>query len=94
MKPGIVVQDSGAFMATGRAAAEVIQATVLAKGLELYARTGMLPNRLYTPKNMRATAEKITGLKFKARDYIGMANALIQWAQGQVTSGKVEVTRG
>jgi len=54
----------------------VYQAIAIARALELYAKTGMKVNTAYTPKNMRAMAEKITGQKFKARDYLGMASAL------------------
>lgn len=37
---------------------------------------GFRLNRAYTPKNLKAMTEKITGKKFKARDYQGMIDAL------------------
>lgn len=52
------------------------QAVALKHAIKLYRDTGMKANRAYTPKNMRATAEWITGEKFKPRDYTGMIAAL------------------
>lgn len=81
----------GSTSFVNKPAVSVYQATVIASGLDLYRKTGMKPNRAYTPKAMMATAAAITGKKFKARDYEGAAKALREWAQGQVASGKVEV---
>ena len=50
--------------------------TALASGLRLYAKTGMKPNRAWTPKAMMAKAAELTGKKFGARDYEGAAAAL------------------
>ena len=58
---------------------ELYQAFAIKQGLQFYAKTGMKINRLYTPKNMIRMAEKITGQKFKARDYMGAADALAAW---------------
>lgn len=52
------------------------QAIVIASALELYAATGMKANSAYTPRNMMAAATRITGQKFKPRDYLGAAEAL------------------
>lgn len=51
---------------------------VIANGLKMYAKCGMMPNRAYTPKNMMTMAAKLTGKKFKARDCIGAAKALLE----------------
>jgi len=56
------------------------RATVIAGGLRLYAKIGMQPNRAYTPRAMMRAASEITGKKFKARDYLGAADALKVWA--------------
>lgn len=56
-------------------------ALTVARALDLYAKTGMKVNRAYTPKNMMATATKLTGQKFKARDYAGASKALRDYAQ-------------
>lgn len=57
----------------------IYQALAIKAALRLYAKTGIKANRAYTPKNMIATASKITGRKFKARDYLGAADALQAW---------------
>lgn len=52
------------------------QIAAIAKALRFYSVTGMKVNRLYTPKNMIAKAEELTGQKFKKRDYVRAAMAL------------------
>lgn len=66
----------GGTMYAGPKAMDAFQAIVIASGLKMYAKTGMKPNRMYTPKNMMAMAMKMTGQKFKARDYVQAADAL------------------
>lgn len=39
-------------------------------------KNGMRLNRAYTPRNLRLTTERLTGLRFRARDYDGMIDAL------------------
>ena len=72
---------AGGMSFVGPKAVDVFKATVIASGLRLYAKTGMKPNRNYTPKNMMYHAALMTGLKFKARDYEGAAAALTAWAR-------------
>jgi len=57
------------------------QCIVLASALRLYARARIKANRSYTPRNMIAAAETLTGKKFKARDYTGAADALSAMVQ-------------
>jgi hypothetical protein len=45
-------------------------------------KDGMRLNTAYTPKNCRAMAERLTGRKFKARDYDGMIAALTSYLDG------------
>lgn len=52
------------------------QALIVAQALELYAKTGMKANTAYTPRNMMRTAQHITGLQFKPREYVKAAQAL------------------
>ncbi len=52
------------------------QAIAIKAALKLYRDTGMKAGRLYTPKNMMRTAEHITGLKFKPRDYTSAIAAI------------------
>lgn len=73
-------------------AVNVFGAAVIASALRLYARTGIKANRAYTPKNMMAMATKITGKKFKARDYFGAADAIDAWkAQYMADPDKLSV---
>ena len=52
------------------------QRLAIASALRLYAKHGIRANRSYTPKAMMATAERLTGQKFRPRDYLGAAEAL------------------
>jgi len=54
----------------------IFRAIAIASALRFYAKTGMKVNRAYTPRNMLNAAAEMTGRKFKARDYIGAADAL------------------
>jgi hypothetical protein len=49
---------------------------VLAKALEIYARTGVKVNTAYMPSVMMRRASELTGKTFRARDYLGAAQAL------------------
>lgn len=64
------------FTGTG---VDVYRAVVIKSGLELYAKTGMKPNRAYTPTAMMRVAAEITGKTFKKRDYAGAIAALAEW---------------
>lgn len=48
----------------------VFVAVSLAKGLKLYCKHKILPNRLWTPTNMLKTATKLTGIKYKRGEYM------------------------
>lgn len=65
---------------SGEHGVSVFQALALASGLRLYAKTGMKPNRAWTPGAMLRTAAALTGKTFKARDYLGAAEALKAFA--------------
>ena len=72
----IEVTANGGAVFAGEKGVSVYGMTVLASGLKMYAKCGMIPNRAYTPKRMMEWASKWTGKKFKARDYLGAAEAL------------------
>lgn len=72
--------EGGGFIATGNTV-YFVSAIIMAKTLEIYARTGMKPNRRWAPKAMMLRARRITGKKFPLRDYEGAARALRAWAQ-------------
>lgn len=75
------------MMFSGEAGVTTYVAIVLKSGLSLYAKTGMRPNRAWTPKAMMTRAAQITGQTFKARDYAGAIAALEAWiaANGSVS---------
>ncbi len=61
---------------SGPRAVDVFGMLALASGLSLYAKSGIRPSRMATPKAMMAAASRYTGLQFKPRDYLGAAAAL------------------
>ena len=71
---------AGGTMFAGRAAVEVFRAKAIASGLRLYAKTGMRPNRAYTPTAMLKAATEITGITFKRGQHEQAAQALNEWA--------------
>lgn len=76
-------QDGNARSFVGKEAVDVFAMAALASGLRLYAKTGMKPNRMWTPRNMMQAAERYMGLKFKAKDYLGAADALSAKVQAE-----------
>lgn len=81
LKPPYIEHNKGIHSFVGEAATTVFAAITLASALEMYGRSGMKANRAYTPKAMIAKATEYTGKKFKARDYLGAAQAVREWAQ-------------
>lgn len=80
MSESRIEHHAGGTSFVGPDAVAAFRAITIASGLRFYAKTGMQPNRAYTPKAMMAAAAEITGKAFKARDYEGAANALSSWA--------------
>jgi hypothetical protein len=54
-------------------AIDIYRARVIASSLRLYAKTGMKPNRAYTPTSMLKAASGITGEKYKRGEYLKAA---------------------
>lgn len=79
---------------TGEHGVGFFVATTLHHGLRLYANTGMKPSRAWTPKAMMAKASEITGKRFRARDYLGAADAVKEWAEAEkaraLAAGQIE----
>lgn len=73
------------IMFSGPKGVETYTAIVLKSGLSLYEKTGMKPNRAWTPSAMIAKARQITGAKLKARDYAGAIAALDTWIKANGT---------
>lgn len=69
-----------ATVITGAENISKVRALIIASALNLYAKTGIKANRLYTPTNMMKAAREITGKQFKNRDYVGAAAALREYA--------------
>lgn len=57
------------------------QCIAIASALEFYAKTKMKVNSAYTPTNMLATANKLTGKNFKKGQYIEAATELRKLAE-------------
>lgn len=53
----------------------IYQILAIKVALRAYAKHKMQVNRAYTPKNMLAMAEKLTGKKFKRGEYLKAADA-------------------
>lgn len=67
----------------GPDATTFFRAAVLASAMELYARTGLRANSLYTPTRMRKAAERLTNKKYgRGRDELARAAADVrEWAR-------------
>lgn len=52
------------------------QAWAIAKAIRFYLKTGIPVNTAYTPRNMLATANQITGRTFKRGQLLQAASAL------------------
>ena len=61
------------------------QLAAIKQGLKAI-KVGMRVNSSYTPQNCRRTAERLTGKKFKARDYDGMIAALQEMMDAMVAA--------
>jgi hypothetical protein len=72
MTDRITTNASGStiFVGTG---IEAFRLLVIAQGLELYAKTRMLPNRAYTPTAMLRNATAATGKRYKRGQYVEAA---------------------
>ena len=72
-----MTRQSAVIFAPGASGPDPTTFQILAVRAGLHAvRSRMRLNRAYTPRNLRLTTEKLTGLKFRPRDYDGMIAAL------------------
>lgn len=84
MKDSITYTKNGdAQSFTGEGGVNVFVMATVATGLRLYAKTGMKPNRAWTPTAMMRKAEELTGEKFGKRDYLKAADALTAKVQSE-----------
>lgn len=84
MTNATITNVGGATVCAGRDAVEVFRANALASGIRLYAKTKMLPNRMWTPTNMLKAAGSITGKTYKRGQYEQAAIDLKAWADAQI----------
>ena len=68
---------------SGPEAVNVFSMAVLSASLRLYAKAKILPTRGVTAKLLMSSAVRMTGQKFKARDYLGAAEALSAKVQSE-----------
>ena len=66
---------------------ETFRAISLKAGLRLFAKTGMKPNRAWTPTAMLKTAGTITGKVYKRGQYDLAVADLDAWIQSNGTTG-------
>jgi hypothetical protein len=64
----------------GPDAVRLYQARAISAALRLYAKTGMKPNRAWTPSAMLKAATDITGNAYKRGQYLTAADDVKQWA--------------
>lgn len=64
----------------GPDAVALFRATAIASGLRMYAKTGMRPNRTWTPTIMLKAATGITGKAYKRGEYAKAAEDVKAWA--------------
>lgn len=81
MNNGIEVSDTGTVIATGTGV-QIFQALAIKQGLKAI-QIGMRVNRAYTPTACMMMATKITGKKFKSRDYQAAIDALEEWTEAR-----------
>jgi hypothetical protein len=68
MTDQITYSKSGATIFEG-AGVEIFRLTAIASGLDLYAKTKILPNRAWTPMAMLRVATMATGTRYKRGQY-------------------------
>ena len=72
---------------TGTAGVNTYRAIALKSGISLYAKTGMKPNRAWTPSNMLRAAGEITGKAYKRGQYAEAVADLKDWIEANGTAG-------
>lgn len=72
-------KDGQASSFVGPDAVALFRAATIASGLRLYAKTGMRPNRMWTPTAMLAAATGITGKKYRRGEYAKAAEDVSKW---------------
>jgi hypothetical protein len=76
-----IEHGAGGTSFVGPDAVSCFAAFALASGLRLYAKTGLRPNRAYTPSAMLAAASRITGKRYKRGQHELAAADVQRWAE-------------
>jgi hypothetical protein len=71
----------------GRDGVQTYRAIALKHGLRLYAKTGLRPNRMWTPSAMLLAAAEFTGKKYRRGEYERAASDLGAWLANFGTTG-------
>lgn len=72
---------------TGKEGVNTFRAVALKIGLSMYAKTGMQPNRMWSPRNMLRAASGITGKAYKRGAYAAAIADLETWIAANGTAG-------
>jgi len=73
---------------SGPAGVATYRAAALTSGLSLYAKTGMRPNRAWTPSAMLKAAGGITGRTYRRGEYTLAVADLTAWLDANGTTGE------
>jgi len=74
-----ITSGPGGVCFAGHDAVQLYRAIALRSGIALYSRTGMKPNRAWTPTAMLATAGSITGRTYKRGQFQQAFDDLEAW---------------
>ena len=74
-------KDGQATSFVGPDAVALFRAATIVSALRLYAKTGMKPNRMWTPTAMLKAASAITGKTYKRGQYEQAADDVSTWVQ-------------
>lgn len=74
-----IVHGPGGTTFAGADAVAIYRAVALRSGIAMYARTGMKPNRMWTPTAMLKAAGEITGKSYKRGQYQQAFDDLEAW---------------
>ena len=85
-----IITSAGGTTFAGPDAVALFRAMALKSGLKLYARTGMRPNRAWTPTAMLRTAAAITHKTYKRGEFEKAADDLHIWIETMKSALPVE----
>lgn len=80
MTDSYIQYNAGGTSLVGPDAVALFRAVTIASGLRLYAKTGIKPNRSWTPTAMLAAATGITGKPYKRGQFLIAADDVDLWA--------------